>query len=167
ELSRYFMEAYSSKLLELLRLEETGIQQSQPSRKNIAKSSIEQNFRHWPMFSPQLKATQKMDGIAIVGISGRYPHSLDLKEYWENLRDGKDCITEIPSSRWNWRKYYNQDAKEVSAHDSKWGGFIEGVDQFDPLFFNISPKEAVFIDPQERLFLEHVWMALEDAGLTR
>ncbi|MGC2742916.1 MAG: polyketide synthase, partial [Candidatus Angelobacter sp.] len=47
------------------------------------------------------------------------------------------------------------------------GGFIAGVDEFDPLFFNIAPKEAKYIDPQERLFLQHAWMALEDAGYTR
>src|SRR5581483_11244368 len=52
-------------------------------------------------------------------------------------------------------------------HYSRWGRFISGVDEFDPLFFNISPKEAKYIDPQERLFLQHAWMAIEDAGYTR
>jgi polyketide synthase PksN len=50
---------------------------------------------------------------------------------------------------------------------SKWGGFIDGVDKFDPLFFNISPREAETMEPQERLFLECVHSVIEDAGYTR
>src|SRR5690606_34283835 len=56
---------------------------------------------------------------------------------------------------------------QKGKHFSKWGGFIEGVDEFDARFFNISPVEAETIDPQERLFLQHAWMAIEDAGYTR
>src|SRR5258708_29703347 len=52
-------------------------------------------------------------------------------------------------------------------HYIKLVGFIAGVEEFDPLFFNISPKEGKYIDPQERLFLQHAWMAIEDAGYTR
>jgi polyketide synthase PksL len=105
--------------------------------------------------------------IAIVGLSGRYPESVDVAAYWENLRDGKDCITEVPKERWDWREYFSDDRAEAGRHYSKWGGFISGVDEFDPLFFNISPVDAEIIDPQERLFLQHAWMAMEDAGYTR
>jgi acyl transferase domain-containing protein/enoyl-CoA hydratase/carnithine racemase/acyl carrier protein/NADP-dependent 3-hydroxy acid dehydrogenase YdfG len=105
--------------------------------------------------------------IAIIGVSGRYPESPDLEAYWNNLRDGRDCIVEVPKSRWDWREYFTEDRTRGGHHYSKWGGFITGVDEFDPLFFNISPKEAKLIDPQERLFLQHVWMAIENAGYTR
>jgi acyl transferase domain-containing protein/enoyl-CoA hydratase/carnithine racemase/NAD(P)-dependent dehydrogenase (short-subunit alcohol dehydrogenase family)/acyl carrier protein len=105
--------------------------------------------------------------IAIVGLSGRYPEARDLEEFWRNLRDGKDCIVEVPKERWDWRQYYSEDKTKEGAHYSKWGGFIEGVDEFDPRFFNIAPREARSIDPQERLFLQHAWMAIEDAGYTR
>ena len=162
ELSQYFITSHFSKLAKLLRWDET-------ETKKISTQASRPNLHHSSSHALQFGSAQKKEreAIAIVGISGRYPQSLDLKAYWENLRDGKDCITEIPASRWDWRKYYDQDAKEMGAHYSKWGGFIEGIDQFDPLFFNISPNEAVYLDPQERLFLEHVWMALEDAGLVR
>lgn len=50
---------------------------------------------------------------------------------------------------------------------SKWGGFLDDVDKFDPAFFNIAPREAVIMDPQERMFAETVWSALEDAGYTK
>ena len=105
--------------------------------------------------------------IAIVGLSGRYPESPDLEAFWRNLREGKDCIVEVPRERWDWREYYSEDRSAAGAHYSKWGGFIAGVDEFDPLFFNIPPVDAELIDPQERLFLQHAWMAVEDAGYTR
>ena len=53
---------------------------------------------------------------------------------------------------------------KIGKNYCKWGGFIRNIDQFDPLFFNISPKEAEEMDPQERLFLETAWSAIEDAG---
>ncbi len=105
--------------------------------------------------------------IAIVGLSGRYPESRDLDAFWRSLRDGKDCIVEVPASRWDWHDYYSEDRSQKGRHFSKWGGFIEGVDEFDARFFNVSPVEAELIDPQERLFLQHAWMAIEDAGYTR
>ncbi|WP_161965956.1 SDR family NAD(P)-dependent oxidoreductase [Steroidobacter cummioxidans] len=112
-------------------------------------------------------STQSAEPIAIVGLSGRYPEAPDLDTYWHNLREGKDCITEVPKGRWDWRDYFSEDRTQTGRHFSKWGGFIAGVDEFDPLFFNISPKEAKGIDPQERLFLQHAWLAIEDAGYTR
>ncbi|MEV0689369.1 SDR family NAD(P)-dependent oxidoreductase [Streptomyces sp. NPDC050388] len=105
--------------------------------------------------------------IAIIGLSGRYPEARDLREYWQNLRDGRDCVVEIPEDRWDWRAYYSEDRTRSGRHYSRWGGFIAEVDRFDPLFFNISPHEADYLDPQERLFLEHAWTAMEDAGYTR
>ncbi|MBC9915703.1 beta-ketoacyl synthase N-terminal-like domain-containing protein, partial [Chitinophaga varians] len=66
-----------------------------------------------------------------------------------------------------WQEYYSEDRTKEGRHYSKWGGFIDGVDEFDPRFFNIAPREAAGIDPQERLFLQHAWMAVEDAGYTR
>jgi acyl transferase domain-containing protein/acyl carrier protein len=111
--------------------------------------------------------TNENEPIAIIGLSGRYPESHNITEFWKNLRDGKDCIIEVPEERWDWREYYSEDRTEPGRHYSKWGGFIEGVDEFDPRFFNISPREARNIDPQERLFLQHAWMAVEDAGYTR
>ncbi|TQV86004.1 non-ribosomal peptide synthetase [Aliikangiella coralliicola] len=105
--------------------------------------------------------------IAIIGLSGRYPESENLEQFWHNLRDGKNCITEIPPERWDWRDYYSEDRTQEGVHLSKLGGFMKGVDEFDAKFFNISPREAEILDPQERIFLQHAWMAVEDAGYTR
>lgn len=102
--------------------------------------------------------------IAIIGIHGRYPQARNLKEFWENLCQGKDCITEIPEERWSIQQYFTENKDDIGKTYGKWGGFIRGVDEFDPLFFNISPREAILMDPQERLFLQSAWSAVEDAG---
>ncbi|MEJ2621307.1 MAG: SDR family NAD(P)-dependent oxidoreductase, partial [Candidatus Thiodiazotropha sp.] len=105
--------------------------------------------------------------IAIIGLSGRYPQADNVQAFWENLRCAKDCITEIPPGRWDHSPYFDVDKGKSGKTYSKWGGFINGVDQFDPLFFNISPLEAESMDPQERLFLQCVYETIEDAGYTR
>ncbi|WP_438037264.1 SDR family NAD(P)-dependent oxidoreductase [Sorangium sp. So ce204] len=109
------------------------------------------------------------EDIAIVGLAGRYPNARDIDELWDTLRSSRDCVTEVPPNRWDYRKYYDPDPKHASKGKiyAKWGAFLENVDKFDPLFFNISPKEAETLDPQERLFLQVAWAAFEDAGYTR
>ncbi|AMS13095.1 hypothetical protein A3218_01705 [Pseudomonas chlororaphis] len=104
--------------------------------------------------------------VAVIGMAGRFPQAYDLDGFWQNLQAGKDCISEIPASRWDWRDYYS-DSGEPGTISSKWGGFIDDATSFDPLFFQISPREAEVMDPLERLFLQHAWMAMEDAGYTR
>ncbi|QSQ25573.1 KR domain-containing protein [Pyxidicoccus parkwayensis] len=105
--------------------------------------------------------------IAIVGVSGRYPGARNLRDFWRVLAEGRDCITEIPRDRWDHARYFDPDREKPGGTYSKWGGFLDDVDRFDALFFNISPREAELLDPQERLFLEIAWGALEDAGYTR
>ncbi|HET8842829.1 MAG TPA: beta-ketoacyl synthase N-terminal-like domain-containing protein, partial [Ktedonobacteraceae bacterium] len=110
---------------------------------------------------------QASPAIAIIGVSGRYPGARNLQEFWRNLCQGKDCITEIPPTRWDYRAYFDPDKRGPGKTSSKWGGFLEGVDEFDPFFFHISPREAEMMDPQERLFLQCAYETLEDAGYTR
>jgi acyl transferase domain-containing protein/acyl carrier protein len=105
--------------------------------------------------------------IAVVGVSGRYPQARDLREFWENLKSGRDSITEVPAERWDHGLYFDERKGEAGKTYSKWGGFLDGIDEFDPLFFNISPREAEIMDPQERLFLQCVYETLEEAGYTR
>ncbi|MCG8333885.1 MAG: SDR family NAD(P)-dependent oxidoreductase, partial [Proteobacteria bacterium] len=102
--------------------------------------------------------------IAIIGVSGRYPMAANLDQFWQNLVSGKDCISEIPLSRWNHADYAISKKEGIPPVSNRWGGFLEDVDKFDPLFFNISALEAENMDPQERLFLETAWETLEDSG---
>ncbi|MBX2796981.1 MAG: KR domain-containing protein [Myxococcales bacterium] len=104
--------------------------------------------------------------VAIVGLAGRYPGARDVGQLWDVLVQGHDCITEIPASRWSAERWFDADRAGEGTSYSRWGGFVDDVDAFDPLFFNISPRQAEVMDPQERLFLQTAWEALEDAGHT-
>ncbi|QFQ28648.1 SDR family NAD(P)-dependent oxidoreductase (plasmid) [Bacillus thuringiensis] len=110
------------------------------------------------------KDTIEKEPIAIIGLSGIFPMADDVEAFWGNLVGSKDCISEIPSSRWDWQAYYGNPMTDGNKTKAKWGGFINGIDEFDPLFFGISPKEAELMDPQQRLLMTYVWKAIEDAG---
>ncbi|WP_459622574.1 beta-ketoacyl synthase N-terminal-like domain-containing protein, partial [Burkholderia sp. 3C] len=105
--------------------------------------------------------------IAIVGLAGRYPGASSIDAFWQNLAAGRDGIGEVPVQRWDHSRFYDPRAGVAGKTNSKWGGFLDDVDGFDPLFFNIAPSEAAYMDPQERLFLQCAWETLEDAGYTR
>jgi len=105
--------------------------------------------------------------IAIVGIAGRYPDARNLEQFWDNLVAGRESVGEIPASRWDFRPYFDAEKGKPGALYCKWGGFIEGVDEFDALFFNVAPLEAQTMGPQERLFLQCAYEAIESAGYTR
>jgi polyketide synthase PksM len=104
--------------------------------------------------------------VAIVGLSGRYAQARNVSEFWRNLAEGRNCITEVPAGRWDADVHFDPERGRLGKSYSKWGGFIDGHDHFDPLFFNISPRDAQFIDPQERLFLLEAYASIEDAGYT-
>ncbi|PSF38589.1 beta-ketoacyl synthase [Aphanothece hegewaldii CCALA 016] len=103
--------------------------------------------------------------IAIIGIGCRFPCAPNPVAFWQLMRDGKDAITEVPSSRWNVDTYYHPDAKEPNKTNTRWGGFLDQIDHFDPLFFGIAPREVLSMDPQQRLMLEVAYEALEDGGI--
>ncbi|MDH2134234.1 SDR family NAD(P)-dependent oxidoreductase [Sphingobium yanoikuyae] len=109
------------------------------------------------------EAVEEMDSVAIIGMSGSFPMAPDIHAFWENLESGRDCISEIPADRWDWRDYWG-DPSEPNRTNVRWGGFMDGVDRFDPAFFGISRREAELMDPQQRLLMMHVWNAIEDAG---
>jgi len=102
--------------------------------------------------------------IAIVGIGCRFPGAANLEEFWRLLRDGVDAITEIPGDRWDVDALYDPVPGAIGKMSTRWGGFLPGLDRFDPHFFGISPREAAGMDPQQRVLLEVTWEALENAG---
>ena len=106
----------------------------------------------------------KFEPIAVIGIGCRFPMARDHHEFWRNLLSGVDAVTETPADRWANEEFYS-DRYEAGKIITRWGGFVEDVDKFDPQFFSISPREAMSMDPQQRLLLQTAWHALEDAGL--
>ncbi|MBD2636146.1 SDR family NAD(P)-dependent oxidoreductase [Limnothrix sp. FACHB-881] len=102
--------------------------------------------------------------IAVIGMAGRYPGAPTLQDFWQQLAAGQEAIQEVPPDRWNHDLIYDPDPHNPTTSYTRWGSFLDQVDRFDALFFGISPKEAEAMDPQERLFLEVCWHALEDAA---
>ncbi|MFH1491157.1 MAG: amino acid adenylation domain-containing protein [Pseudomonadota bacterium] len=109
-------------------------------------------------------APSDAEGIAVIGISCRFPGAGTAHELWRNLVEGRSSIREVPRDRWDAEAAYDPDPKRLDKISCKWGGFLDRIDRFDPLFFNMSGREAEFCDPQQRIFLEECWKALEDAG---
>ncbi|HKX31325.1 MAG TPA: SDR family NAD(P)-dependent oxidoreductase, partial [Blastocatellia bacterium] len=173
ELSRYLVEAYPAGCRQWTGTPETIIPAGPAANGATAKDR--------DPFSSTSKGRDRLlseaslndvadDPVAIIGLSGRYPQAATLGDFWENLKAGRDCIGELPQGRWPLEGFYDADARTAlknGASYSKWGGFLEGFADFDPLFFGISPREAENIDPQERLFIESCWEVIEDAGYTR
>ena len=104
--------------------------------------------------------------VAIVGIACRFPGGASsVERFWELLRDGVDAISEVPKDRWDADAYFDEDPTAQGKMNTRWGGFLDQIDGFDPLFFGISPREACQMDPQQRLMLELSLEALDDAGI--
>lgn len=109
---------------------------------------------------------QKNEPIAIVGMSCRFPGGVTTPErFWVLLREGISAVTEIPADRWDVDEYYDADPTSAGKMHTRYGGFLDEVDTFEPSFFNIAAREAVSMDPQQRLLLEVSWEALESANI--
>jgi acyl transferase domain-containing protein/acyl carrier protein len=117
------------------------------------------------MSSNALSTQPSREPIAIIGIGCRFPGEVnDPAAFWRLLSTGRDAITEIPADRWNIDAFYHPVPGTPGKTYARRGGFIQGIDQFEPECFGISPREAAYMDPQQRLLLEVAWEALEDGG---
>ncbi|WP_245739945.1 beta-ketoacyl synthase N-terminal-like domain-containing protein, partial [Thermoflavimicrobium dichotomicum] len=123
-----------------------------PDQYRYEKTTVEENNSIEKRELHSLPSMQQ-DSIAIIGMSGRFGKANSVHELWKYLANGTELVEEV--TRW-----------DLSDKDMycKHGSLLEDIDQFDPLFFNISGLEATYMDPQQRIFLEEAWKALEDAG---
>ncbi len=109
-----------------------------------------------------LEARSPLNAIAIVGLAGRFPGAPDINRFWDNLRNGQECLT-----------FFTDDELQSAGVDPavfnrpnyvRSKGLLDDIEQFDAAFFGFNPREAEIIDPQHRVFLECAWTALEHAG---
>src|SRR5215471_11701154 len=108
----------------------------------------------------------KFEPVAVTGLACRFPGADTPEAFWQSLKNGVDAVTEVPSDRWNIDEYYDPDPEARGKMSTRYGAFLENVDQFDARFFRISPREAASLDPQQRLLLEVAWESLESAGIS-
>lgn len=111
---------------------------------------------------------QRNEPIAVIGMACRFPGGADSPgAYWRNLKTSVHSVSEIPGSRWAIDEYYDPDPEAPGKMNTRHGGFIDRVEDFDAAFFSISPREAITMDPQQRILLETAFQAMQDAGLVR
>ncbi|UQA57020.1 type I polyketide synthase [Polyangium aurulentum] len=135
--------------------------------RNDYRALLENAFLELREMRARLEAVEgeRTEPIAIIGMGCRFPGGADDPEaFWRLLENGVDAITEVPPDRWSAEAHYDADPSAPGKMSCRWGGFLRDVHGFDPYFFNLSPREAASADPQQRLFLEVAWEALESAG---
>src|SRR5215467_15123077 len=128
-----------------------------------AQSSVtEREVAEKPSLACSLSLVSSPEPVAIVGIGCRFPGANGPEAFWRVLRDGVDCIGDLPSDRFDIDDFYDPRPATPGKIISRAGGFIEHPDRFEPSFFGVSAREAIRMDPQQRILLEVAWQAIED-----
>jgi acyl transferase domain-containing protein/acyl carrier protein len=170
ESQREILTAFKEKRISVTEAREKLANLSRASRMKEQSHQIQESSTQAQESNNQLQMSShkndRSEPIAIIGISGRFPGAKNVQEFWNNLANGVDSIIEIPKERWDIDAYFDPEPGIKGKIYSRYAGFVDDIDQFDPKFFNISPREAKEMDPQYRIFLQETWNALEDAGCT-
>lgn len=111
-----------------------------------------------------MTASSKPYSVAVVGMHGRFPDAYDIKDFWTNICEGNNTVKLVPEERWDWKSLFGTSANESENTTINCACFMPLIDRFDPGFFGIMPREAESMDPQQRLFLQTAYAAVEDAG---
>lgn len=130
--------------------------------RKINKNNIRQFLGESSISDGGIENCKGDDRIAVIGLACRFPDADDYCQFWNNLLEGKCSIREI--TRWDEEEYYSADRNAENMSYSKWGGMLDDISSFDAAFFDITPAEALMMDPQQRILLEETWHAFENAG---
>ena len=140
----------------------------------LSKGMISQNEAVALLKEIQNAETGKVGDIAIIGMACRLPMSGSKEEFWENIVNGRSCFVSKPADKLRFEEvlenpHYGEFIEMMTFPEAKnlesfVGGYIPDNDKFDADFFNISPREARYIEPGQRVFMELAWAAIEDAG---
>ena len=113
----------------------------------------------------RLERSQKSEPIAVIGMACRFPGADSPEDYWRLLEEGRDATRDAPADRWDMDAFYDPDPDAPGKIAARRGGYLDDVANFDAALFGVSPREALSMDPQQRLMLETAWQALERSGL--
>ncbi len=144
-----------------------GPEMGSPSDTGNSSSTLKRALAAIDQLQRELEAARRGRGepVAVVGVGCRFPGGVvDADSYWRLLEGGVDAVGEIPPDRWDIDALYDAEPGTPGKMVTRWGGFLDGIDQFDAAFFGISSREAEAMDPNQRLALEVAWEAVEDAG---
>ncbi|MFT3738025.1 MAG: alpha/beta fold hydrolase [Breznakibacter sp.] len=114
-----------------------------------------------------MKKNASYQAVAVIGISCRFPQANTPEELWQLLFEGKSVIDKIPSDRWNIQDYYDPDPNAPGKTNQNMGAFLENIHHFDPYFFNVSPKEAIEMNPSQKVMMELAWELYESSSLKK
>ncbi|SFE51876.1 probable biosynthetic protein, Pnap_2097 family [Chitinophaga sp. CF118] len=164
-LSDYLKEHYSKELSGLLNKSDDLVSAEREPR-SYTKQSISNTESETRRNIPDQRKPDNTR-IAVIGMACHFPDADNLSAYWENLKQGKDSIREVPESRWAIEDHYDAEGKTNGKSISKWGAFLNRIEDFDPAYFGINPSLASFIDPLERQWLEVSAEAIADSGYAK
>ncbi|MFD0313328.1 type I polyketide synthase [Streptomyces flavalbus] len=140
---------------------------TEPGQDRVSADTLKRAYLTMARLQRQVEEYERArsEPIAIVGVGCRFPGGVtDTDTYWRLLTDGVDAIRDIPADRWDNDAFYAEEPGRPGTINTRSGGFLDRIDQFDHDFFGISRREALAMDPHQRLTLEVAWEALENAG---
>ncbi|MCO1593982.1 amino acid adenylation domain-containing protein [Micromonospora sp. RHAY321] len=134
-----------------------------PTTSTAGGASPRTDAQHTPGLNGVHRQLAAEETIAVIGMSCRFPGAADVRAFWDLLTTGTCAVTQVPAARWDTDALYRP-STEPGRSVSKWGGYLDGIELFDPDYFSMTDEEAITLDPGIRLMLEGVATCLADAG---